>query len=163
LRCSRFWKDKTPRLTSKIDDHDLNKKIKFPFFRTLHHFRKETLTSQGRQIVDAVQEHLLQINSLLNAITYQLNKTSTSSIVINQQFYSTEVVLNLLAQLQTHAGDMESIILALRDSEKLEEFEKVVEERKKKKRANCLLVIGGIGMLVAGFFLAKRLGLKKLL
>jgi hypothetical protein len=121
------------------------------------------LTSQGRQIVDAVQEHLLQINSLLNAITYQLNKTSTSSIVINQQFYSTEVVLNLLAQLQTHAGDMESIILALRDSEKLEEFEKVVEERKKKKRANCLLVIGGIGMLVAGFFLAKRLGLKKLL
>jgi hypothetical protein len=131
--------------------------------RTLSHFRKETLTSQGRHIVDAVQEHLVQINSLLSAITYQLDKTSTSSIVINQQFCSTKLVLDLLSQLQIHANDMEKIILALRDAEKLEDYEKAIQEKQKKKRVNYFLIIGGIGMLVAGFFFTKRLGLKKLL
>lgn len=57
---------------------------------------------------------------------------------------------------------MENIILALRDNEKLEHYEKEMQEQQKKKRVNYILVIGSIGMIVAGFFFAKRLGLKKL-
>lgn len=72
-------------------------------------------------------------------------------------------MLDLLSQLQVHANDMDNIIVALRDAEKLENYEKAMQEQQKKKRVNYFLVIGSLGMLVAGFFFAKRLGLKKLL
>lgn len=131
------------------------------FFSTLDRFRGDVLIQQGRHIIDIVQEHLVQINTLLRTITYQLERSPSapSGIVINQQFCSSKVVLDLVAQLRLHAGEMENVIDALADPERRENYEKG-KRRKDKKKINYLAIAGGIGLLIAGFFLVKRIGMK---
>lgn len=115
---------------------------------------------QGRQMMDSIQEHLFQINTLLRAITYQLERSPSapSGIVINQQFCSSKVVLDLVAQLRVHAGQMQNVIEELGDPERREIFEKT--KRRKDKKFNLMMIAGGLGILVAGFFLHKRFGVK---
>lgn len=134
-----------------------------PFFSTLDRFRGDVLIQQGRHIIDIVQDHLVQINTLLRTITYQLERSPTapSGIVINQQFCSSKVVLDLVAQLRLHAGEMENVIDALADPERREDYEKRKQRRKDSKKVNYLVIAGSIGLLVAaGFFLVKRIGMK---
>lgn len=130
-------------------------------FSTLDRFRGDVLIQQGRHIIDIVQEHLVQINTLLRSITYQLERSPSapSGIVINQQFCSSKVVLDLVAQLRMHAVEMENVIDALADPVRREDYEKR-KRRKDKKKINYLAIAGGIGILVAGFFLVKRIGMK---
>jgi hypothetical protein len=120
------------------------------------------MAKQGRHMVDSIQEHLLHMNRLLGAITYQLeeNPAAASGIMIDQQLSSTKIALDLITQLQTHSAEMEEIIEVLKNPERQNFFKK---KRRMENGVSYFVILGSIGMLVAGFFLAKRLGMKKLL
>lgn len=131
--------------------------------RTLEHFRAESMAKQGRHMVDSIQEHLLHMNRLLGAITYQLeeNPAAATGIIIDQKLSSTKIALDLIGQLQTHSAEMEEIIECLKNPERHDSLEK--KERSVKKNGfGYFVILGSVGMLVAGLFLAKRLGMKKL-
>lgn len=120
------------------------------------------MAKQGRHMIDAIQEHLVHMNRLLGAITYQLeeNPSAATGIIIDQQFSSTKVALDLINQLQTHSADMEEIIEVLKNPERQDKFAK---KKRQKGQISYFVIIGSIGMLVAGFFIARRFGMKKLL
>lgn len=121
------------------------------------------MAKQGRHIVDAVQEHLVQMNRLLSAITYQLqeNPSAAADIVVQEKFSSTKVALDLITQLQAHSTDMEEIIEVIKNPDRHDAFEK--KKRRKEKGISYFVILGSISMIVAGIFLARRFGMKKLL
>lgn len=121
------------------------------------------MAKQGRHMVDAIQEHLVHMNRLLGAVTYQLeeNPSAATGIIIDQQLSSTKIALDLIGQLQTHSADMENIIELLKNPGRHEAFER--KKRRKEKGISYFVIFGSIGMLVAGLFLARRFGMKKVL
>lgn len=121
------------------------------------------MAKQGRHMVDSIQEHLLHMNRLLGAITYQLeeNPAAATGIVIDQKLSSTKIALDLIGQLQNHSAEMEEIIKVLKNPERHATFEP--RKRHMEKGFSYYVILGSIGMLVAGFFLARRLGMKKLI
>lgn len=135
---------------------------------TLDNFQKSSpppSTSRSKSIVDSLQDHLYRMNTLLAAVSFQLGATSSaaSGVVINQRFCSTQVVLDLLGQLSTHTAEMEEIIKALKDPERFELSE--MEHKRKKqreRRTNCMILVSAVGLFVAGFYMARRMGVRKI-
>jgi hypothetical protein len=104
------------------------------------------------------------MNTLLAAVSFQLGATSSaaSGVVINQRFCSTQVVLDLLGQLSTHTAEMEEIIKVLKDPQRFELSEQEYQKKKQKERkVNCMILVSAVGIFVAGFYLARRLGVRK--
>lgn len=121
------------------------------------------MAKQGRHMVDAIQEHLVHMNRLLGAITFQLeeNPSAAEGIIIDQQYSSTKIALDLITQLQTHSTDMEEIIEVLKNPDRQTAFDK--KKRRKEKGISYFVLLGSIGIFVAGIFLARRFAMKKLL
>lgn len=124
----------------------------------------EKESNNATTIVDTLQQHIYRLNTLLSAVSFQVGASSSSSsgVIINQRFCSTQVVLHLLGQLATHTEQMEEIVKTMADPER---FEQTTEDYMKKKREerkrNCIVLFSTFGFFVAGWYIAKRLGIRK--
>jgi hypothetical protein len=117
-----------------------------------------------KTITEHLSYHLFNINALLAATSFQVGSCASSSaasnVVINNNFLTSEVVLDLLGQLSTHTVEMERIIRMLKDPE---EFEKQEQEfnkiRLRQKRRKYLMAISGgsAAIIIFGILWANRL------
>ncbi|KAG5672450.1 hypothetical protein PVAND_002577 [Polypedilum vanderplanki] len=133
---------------------------------TLDDLDNTPLSSRGKHkpVIMQLQDHLYRMSTLLAAVSFQLGTKSSAAtgIVVNQRLCSSEVILDLLGKLSVHTAEMEEIIKILNDPQLLAQSEKDFKNKKQRERSlNCMVVVSAVGLLVAGIYFARRLGLRK--
>jgi hypothetical protein len=116
--------------------------------------------------MDTINEQIRRMNTLLTAVSFQITERTSAApgVVINQQFCSSTVVLDLLSQLKTHTTAMDEIIRILQDPSRIHLTELEAQKKKRKdKVARYMYFFGAVGLFVAGFYAAKRMGMRKML
>lgn len=112
---------------------------------------------QEMSVIDLIQNQLSYINMLLAATILKVGANQTNQspgVVVNSNFNSPQLVIDMLQKINTHAQDMTALIAALKNDTEMAEKKKQMDRDSLKSFALKGLLIGST--VVFGFIILKN-------
>lgn len=119
--------------------------------------RRKGAEAQEMSVIDLIQNQLSSMNTLIAATIIKVGAARTASspgIVINKNFNSPQVVIEMLEQLTEHGTQMSELINKLKNKKEMQKREEAYERRN--YRRNVGLGVLAVSSMILGFIVAKK-------
>lgn len=125
----------------------------------MHYLREpKAAARQEMSVIDLIQTQLVSMNTLLAATIIKIGATKSSQspgVVVNNNFNSPEVVVELLEKMTSHTQEMTDLIRLLKDEREMER--KKNSWRKQSIKNNFLKTLLVASGVLLGIVIAKHL------